>query len=83
MVMDFLRSFHFCGDERSVGHCRDQADPKFLHLHIHKDYYEIIRDNWLSGWKEANAKTKYPDYNCYVYIVKFAVLRSNEEYRTM
>ena len=62
---------------------RDQADPKFLHLHIHKDYYEIIRDNWLSGWKEANAKTKYPDYNGYVYIVKFAVLRSNEEYRTM
>jgi hypothetical protein len=62
---------------------RDQADPKFLHLHIHKDYHEIIRDNWLSGWKEANAKTKFPDYNYYVYIVKFAVLRSNEEYRIM
>lgn len=54
-----------------------------MHLHVHKEYYDILHDNWNAGWKEANAKTKWPNYNEYVYIVKFAVLRSNEEYRPM
>ena len=62
---------------------RDHEDSKQLHLHIHKDYYNIIYENWMTGWQEANAKTKCPNYNDYVYIVKFAVLRSNEEYRAM
>ncbi|CAE7921609.1 unnamed protein product [Symbiodinium necroappetens] len=62
---------------------RNEEDPKLLHFHVHKDYYDVVYDNWRAGWAEANAKTKWPDYNKYPYIIKFARLRSNEEYRTM
>ena len=48
---------------------RSDEAPKFLHLHVHQEYVEIIRNGWLQGWQE------------YPYIVKFAQLRSNEEYR--
>ena len=44
---------------------------------------EIMWSNWAAGWQRANAKTRWPDYNKYPYIVKFAQLQSNEEYRTM
>ena len=62
---------------------RSDEDPKFPHLHVHRHYYETARSAWSWGWTEANAKTRWPDYSRYPYIVKFDKLRSNEEYRTL
>ena len=62
---------------------KDKEDSKYMYLNIHKDYFDVINDNWKAGWSEANSKTKCPDYNKYTYILKFATLRSNEEYYTL
>ena len=62
---------------------RDKDDSKYMFLHIHKDYFDITNDNWKQGWEEANSNTKHPNYNNYPYMLKFAILRSNEEYYTM
>ena len=62
---------------------RDKEDSKYMYLHIHQQYFDIINDGWSKGWSEANSKTKYPEYSQYAYMLKFAVLRGNEEYYTM
>ena len=62
---------------------RDKEDAKFMYLHIHRDYFEVINDGWSKGWAEANCKTKCPEYDRYTYMLKLAVLRDNEEYYTM
>lgn len=54
-----------------------------MHFHIHNDYFDIINDNWVQGWKETNTKTKHPQCRHYPYMLKFAVMRSNEDYYTM
>ena len=54
-----------------------------MYLHIHRDYFDIVNENWSKGWAEANVKTKCPSYSEYAYMLKFAVLRSNEEYYVM
>ena len=60
----------------------DQEDSKYMYLHIHNEYFDIINDNWTQGWEEANSKTKHPKYR-HPYMLKFAVLRGNEEYYNM
>lgn len=62
---------------------RDKGDAKYMYLHIHRDYFDIVNENWSKGWAEANVKTKCPSYSEYAYMLKFAVLRSNEEYYVM
>ena len=57
-----------------------KEDGKYMYLNIHKDYFDVINDNWKACWSEANSKTKCPDYNKYTYILKFATLRSKEYY---
>lgn len=61
---------------------RDKEDSKYMYLHIHNEYFDIINDNWTQGWEEANSKTKHPKYRHYPYMLKFAVLRGNEETRS-
>lgn len=62
---------------------RDKDDSKYMYLNIHQDYFNVINDNWSAGWREANSKTRRPEYNQYTYLLKFATLRSNEEYYTI
>ena len=62
---------------------RDKEDPKYMYLHIHQNYFDIVNNGWSKGWAEANSKTKYPNYSQYAYMLKFATLRGNEEYYTM
>ena len=61
---------------------RDKEDSKYMYLHIHNEYFDIINDNWTQGWEEASSKTKHPKYRHYPYMLKFAVLRGNEETRS-
>lgn len=60
---------------------RDKEDAKYMYLRIHRDYFDIVNES--KGWAEANVKTKCPSYSEYAYMLKFAVLRSNEEYYVM
>ena len=30
---------------------RDKEDSKFMYLYIHRDYFEILNDNWKVGWQ--------------------------------
>ena len=62
---------------------RDKEDPKYMYLHIHQNYFDIVNNGWSKGWAEANSKTKYPSYSQYAYMLKCATLRGNEEYYTM
>ena len=62
---------------------RDKDDSKYMYLNIHQDYFNVINDNWSAGWREANSKTRCPEYNQYTYLLKFATVRSNEEYYTI
>jgi hypothetical protein len=44
---------------------RDKEDAKYMYLHIHRDYFDIVNENWSKGWAEANVKTKCPSYSEY------------------
>ena len=62
---------------------RQHSLLKYMYLHIRRDYFDIINDNWSQGWSEANGKTRYPAYSKYACALKFTALSGNEEYYTM
>ena len=32
---------------------RDKEDPKYMYLHIHQNYFDIVNNGWSKGWAEA------------------------------